>query len=797
MVDLSEEQLEDIFGKATEGLSVPEELFEWARGIAVQVVQDADADSCEENLMSDIGEVLTDGGMPEDRVKELITRIKRGVFGGDDQRVSKGGTAKATPKAATKAGASAKSNRTIAMVPAEAQSTATPKGDKLSSKTATLGSKGAADSKKAPGQSNRERGDYVCQIPDLMLMYGGGKLLLKNANLSLRRGHRYGIVGQNGAGKTTLLSMILKGKIQQLPRDRYSIVAVNPAVLEERGSLETCRVVEFVDALEEKMKEDGNSPNLTAHQVLDIVGFSSVADDSTVVAAGPTPDVARNTVDDLQGTVNEPAFSSRVCSWNKHISELSGGWRMRLALATALLENANPDLLLLDEPTNHLDKYAVSWLADYLQGKDTTASQIENIASKTATIIVSHDPEFLDRVCTDIIYFENKTLTYFEGNLTNVKKKLKLSAEAAEKMLDVRYENVDDAAGPAGEAPVGCIPAGGPDKLSFPIPGKLDGIANDKKSVIELKNITFRYGSTSEETNPTILENISCRLTLNSRIALVGANGAGKSTLMGLLSGELTPDSVDMVDSAKMFKHRNLRLAYLAQHHTFHLQEYWNCSILVYMQKRFKDGWDEELQKRLKHVEGEELAFVEEQARRMGKYGKRVKDLCGRQKRGKELWYEVQWADLDDAKQNTFEPLSKLREMGVEKVARAYDERQQAMTVGNDQRPLSTREIVKHFENFGFDEDMICYRELGSFSMGQKSRLTLGAAMWVKPHCLMLDEPTNYIDQETLDALSKALKFFRGAVVMISHKQSFVEQVCTEQWLISNKSIDASKIVKE
>lgn len=77
--------------------------------------------------------------------------------------------------------------------------------------------------------------------------------------------------------------------------------------------------------------------------------------------------------------------------------------------------------------------------------------------------------------------------------------------------------------------------------------------------------------------------------------------------------------------------------------------------------------------------------------------------------------------------------------------------------------------------------------------MGQKSRLTLGAAMWIKPHCLMLDEPTNYIDQETLDALARALRFFRGAVLMISHKQSFVDQVCNEEWVISNKSCEVQK----
>merc|ERR1712217_386149 len=101
--------------------------------------------------------------------------------------------------------------------------------------------------------------------------------------------------------------------------------------------------------------------------------------------------------------------------------------------------------------------------------------------------------------------------------------------------------------------------------------------------------------------------------------------------------------------------------------------------------------------------------------------------------------------------------LSKLKQMGVESFAKAYDERVAAQAVGLDQRPLSQREIVKHLESFGLDEDMILNRQIGGFSAGQRSKLTLGAAFWIKPHIVALDEPTNYIDMETLDALAKAL----------------------------------------
>merc|ERR1712080_609908 len=112
-----------------------------------------------------------------------------------------------------------------------------------------------------------------------------------------------------------------------------------------------------------------------------------------------------------------------------------------------------------------------------------------------------------------------------------------------------------------------------------------------------------------------------------------------------------------------------------------------------------------------------------------------------------------------------------------------------AKSVGLDDRPLSQREIVKHLEQFGLDEDMILNRDIGGFSAGQKSKLTLGAAFWIKPHIVALDEPTNYIDMETLDSLAKGLARFKGGVIVISHTSDFVERVCNETWHIADKTI--------
>mmetsp|Transcript_45388 Transcript_45388/g.102738 ORF Transcript_45388/g.102738 Transcript_45388/m.102738 type:complete len:149 (-) Transcript_45388:68-514(-) len=147
-------------------------------------------------------------------------------------------------------------------------------------------------------------------------------------------------------------------------------------------------------------------------------------------------------------------------------------------------------------------------------------------------------------------------------------------------------------------------------------------------------------------------------------------------------------------------------------------------------------------------------------------------------------------------KQNTTEPLSKLRAMGIEGQVKALDERLAAQAAGVDQRPLSQREIVRHFESFGLSEDLVCQRQIGSFSQGQRSKLVLGAAMWTKPHVIALDEPTNYLDMDTLDALARALNTFRGGVMVVTHNQKFVDSVCDELWNVGEQTVVVDKMQK-
>merc|ERR1712194_590274 len=169
------------------------------------------------------------------------------------------------------------------------------------------------------------------------------------------------------------------------------------------------------------------------------------------------------------------------------------------------------------------------------------------------------------------------------------------------------------------------------------------------------------------------------------------------------------------------------------------------------------------------------------------KHGKRckgVESLVSRQKQGKTIRYEVKWQGLDDPKQNTYESVQKLRLLGVEKMAAALDDRIACQETAL--RPLTTREIVKHLEPFGITEAMTTHRMIGGFSAGQKSKLMLGASMWTKPHVVAFDEPTNYLDFQTVQSLARAIQLFRGGTIVVSHNEDFLKLTCEEIWHVED-----------
>mmetsp|Transcript_58848 Transcript_58848/g.140342 ORF Transcript_58848/g.140342 Transcript_58848/m.140342 type:complete len:1419 (-) Transcript_58848:107-4363(-) len=580
--------------------------------------------------------------------------------------------------------------------------------------------------------------EILLRVESLLLMYGGGKLLLKDTILEMKKNCRYGVVGQNGAGKTTLMKEIASHRIVGMPKELKCVhVDDSKLGLMSKSSLS---VMEYCI----KMAKD--------------IGIEDPDGKATLLSVGFKED-----------KLTDP------------VAELSTGWRMRLTLAVNMMKHA--DLVLLDEPTNHLDEESVEWLGDYI-----------NSITGSSVMVISHEPKFLNKVCTHIMAYVDKKLEYTEGDFTAFAAAKGLTKEQIDAMLsgnlsfDTKKKGDDEA---DEDGAVMDAPVAGPPKLSFPIPGSMEGVKSGSRAVLEAKNLSFRWSADKEY----LIEDCSVKLSLNSRVAICGRNGCGKSTLMTLLCSEMNASENKDGNMGEVWRHCNLRLAYMKQDHLKALGPFFDTTSFNYISQRFKDGYDGDLQKRLIEPENEEEAERRiKLAKEHGKYGNQVAELVSRTKIGNELAYEVRWEGLDDPKQNTVEKISKLKMMGLEKVIIACDERIAAKAAGLDQRPLTRREIVRHVEAFGIDEEMCCNQLIRGFSAGQKVRLSLAAMFWTKPHLIAVDEPTNYLDVETVEALAKALTNFRGGIVMIEPKTDFVEKICNEKWHLEDGKVTVEKL---
>ena len=424
-------------------------------------------------------------------------------------------------------------------------------------------------------------------------------------------------------------------------------------------------------------------------------------------------------------------------------STLSGGWRMKLALSRAML--LNPDMLLLDEPTNHLDQFAVKWLTDYI------------INLKTCTcLLVSHDTKFLDAACTNIMHYEkNLKLKTYQGNLSDFVKQ-KPEAKA---YYELSSDNV---------------------AFSFPEPGPLEGVKSLTKAVLKTKNVFFQYPTAPL---PQLID-VSIQCSLASRVAVVGVNGAGKSTLVKLMVGELE------ADQGLIERHPNLRVAYVAQHAFTHIEDHLEKTPTEYVMWRYRGGADKETaRKDAQTMTDEEIEALRKKAKELKE--PIVEEIINRRTGKREHEYEVIWESVPQGKgvvltrENTWHSRTELKEMGYEKLINLKDE-QIAMESMLGQRKLTTGEIQRHFDGFGLEPQFAQHTRMGALSGGQKVKVVLGAGLWNLPHIIILDEPTNFLDRDSLGALAKAIKEFKGGLFMISHNAEFYEALCPEKWILES-----------
>ncbi|ODQ82861.1 hypothetical protein BABINDRAFT_159359 [Babjeviella inositovora NRRL Y-12698] len=532
---------------------------------------------------------------------------------------------------------------------------------------------------------------------DFSLAYGS-RMLLNKTNLRLLKGHRYGLCGRNGAGKSTLMRSIATGKLEGFP---------------DKSELRTCFV-------EHKLQgEEGD---------MDLVAF--IASDENLQS------VTREEITAALLTVGFP--EERLA---QNVGALSGGWKMKLELARAMLLNA--DVLLLDEPTNHLDVTNVKWLQDYL---------VEH--TDITSLIVSHDSGFLDTVCTDIIHYENKKLAYYKGNLSEFVK----AKPEGKSYYTLTDSNV---------------------KMAFPPAGILTGVKSSTRAVARMTDVTFAYPGTVKPS----LSHVSCSLSLSSRVAVLGPNGAGKSTLIKLLTGELMPNE------GHVEKHPNLRIGYIAQHALAHVETHKEKTANQYLQWRYKFGDDREvLMKESRKISAGDAEMMAKQLDLNDSRGPRaIEAIVGRQKLKKSFQYEIKWKNWIP-RYNSWLPRETLVDEGFAKLVQKFDDHE-ASREGLGYRELTPKVIRKHFEDVGLDGDIADHTPMGSLSGGQLVKVVIAGAMWNNPHLLVLDEPTNYLDRDSLGGLAVAIRDWNGGVVMISHNNEFVGALCPEQWIVENGEV--------
>ncbi len=383
----------------------------------------------------------------------------------------------------------------------------------------------------------------------------GSRLLFEDASFTVQRGDKTGLVGANGSGKSSLLALI-EGTLSpdrghvSLPTD-WVIAAVaqeitalaQPAVdfvLDGDRELRRLeRQLETARARNDGLRQaelharleaiDGYRAGARAARLLDGLGFSA---------------------DDLQ----------------RPVAEFSGGWRMRLNLARALM--CRSDLLLLDEPTNHLDLDAVIWLQEWLKTYPGTL------------ILISHDRDFLDQVCDHILHLERGRIRHYRGNysaferlraqaLSQQQATYRRQCQERERLLRfVHRFRAKATKARQVQSRIKVLERLGeiaPAHVDSPFRFRLRPPEHLPFPLLRLEGAELGYRG------KTVLREVDLSLDPGDRIALLGPNGAGKSTLIKTLAGALSPLS------GRRETAEHLRIGYFAQHQLEQLREEWSA----------------------------------------------------------------------------------------------------------------------------------------------------------------------------------------------------------------------------
>jgi len=385
----------------------------------------------------------------------------------------------------------------------------------------------------------------------------GSKLLFRDADISLHRGQRVGVTGANGTGKSSLFALLL-GQLHQDQGDLELPAGISIAhVAQEMPSSNTPAIEYVMDGDAELRDIERAMKHAEAEALANLHARFEAIDGYTARArAGRL----------LHG------LGFRNDQFEQPVEQFSGGWRVRLNLAQALM--CRSDLLLLDEPTNHLDLDAVIWLEQWLR------------RYPGMLLLISHDREFLDAIVTHIVHIEHQATMRYTGNYSAFERQRaeRLAQQQAafkKQQQEVAHLNafVDRFRAKATKARQAQSRIKALERMDMITAAHVDtpfhfeffpGLAASDPMLL-LDQVAIGYGNTP------ILEHIKLQIRPGSRIGLLGPNGAGKSTLIKLLVGELAALSGNFVEG------QGLCPGYFAQHQLEQLDL--EASALLHLQR--------------------------------------------------------------------------------------------------------------------------------------------------------------------------------------------------------------------
>ncbi|NRA40673.1 MAG: ATP-binding cassette domain-containing protein [Pseudomonadales bacterium] len=507
----------------------------------------------------------------------------------------------------------------------------------------------------------------LLRLDQAQLAYGDNPLL-DHLDLAIEAGQRIGLVGRNGMGKSTLMRVLagtesLDAGAAVIQND-VQVVYLEQALPEPNNLSIFDYLIQGLGVLGEWLQR---FEQLT-HGELDTQGLADL-------------DKASSEIDRLQGwDIQSRIFSAVADLGLEHdtaMADLSGGWRKRVSIVRALLNN--PDVLLLDEPTNHLDIPAIEWLQKQL------------LAQSCALVLITHDRRFLDQMANQIWWLDRGKIMTFVGNYQSflLGKEKFLADEAKQNALfDKRLSDEEKwirqgikARRTRNEGRVRALKKMRQERQSrIDVKGnvsmQIDSGERSGKRIVEMTDVSFAYE------DKTILKPFNLLVQRGDRIGLIGKNGAGKSTLIKLILAQLEPSTGTIIEGS------NVKVAYFDQ-----------------LRAQLND---------------------------------------------------------DDT---VFDSLAQ----------------------GRDYVEINGKEkhVMSYLNDFLFAPQRV-RSKVSSLSGGEKNRLLLAKLFSKQANVLVLDEPTNDLDIETLELLEELLCEYSGTVLLASHDREFVDQIVSSTLYIDD-----------